>query len=229
MLSSLFLSATNHLLAQAGWARQRLQTHAGRTARLELAPVAEIDFSISAEGQLAEWSGEDMPEVCLRLAVAELPQLLTGGMGTAMGHVRIEGNDVDGACPASPPSWPKLSASSSATCAGTQRKIWPACSVTSRPIAWSMADDGSPQKAGARSSGQVVALPNTLPKKLRCSCHARTYPDSHKRSSRYGMALLDWRSGSQGSKRHVEGHRFACHGATPDHCRRGHTPRRGEV
>ena len=92
MLSSLFLSATNHLLSQAGWARQRLQAHAGRTARLELAPVGEIDFSISAEGQLAEWSGEDPPEVCLRLAVAELPQLLTGGMETAMRHVRIEGN-----------------------------------------------------------------------------------------------------------------------------------------
>jgi ubiquinone biosynthesis protein UbiJ len=92
MLSSLFLSATNHLLAQAGWARQRLQGHAGRTARLELAPVAEIDFSISAEGQLAEWSGEDAPEVCLRLAVAELPQLLAGGMESAMRHVRIEGN-----------------------------------------------------------------------------------------------------------------------------------------
>ena len=92
MFSSLFLSATNHLLAQAGWARQRLQAHAGRTARLELAPVAEIDFSISAEGQLAQWSGEDAPEVCLRLAVAELPQLLTGGMETAMRHVRVEGN-----------------------------------------------------------------------------------------------------------------------------------------
>jgi ubiquinone biosynthesis protein UbiJ len=92
MLSSLFLSATNHLLAQAGWARQRLQAHAGRTARLELASVAEIDFSVSAEGQLAEWHGEDAPEVCLRLAVAELPQLLAGGMETAMRHVRIEGN-----------------------------------------------------------------------------------------------------------------------------------------
>ena len=41
MLSSLFLSATNHLLAQAGWARQRLPGHAGRTARLELAPVGQ--------------------------------------------------------------------------------------------------------------------------------------------------------------------------------------------
>jgi ubiquinone biosynthesis protein UbiJ len=57
-----------------------------------LAPVAEIGFSISADGQLAEWSGEDAPEVCLRLAVAELPQLLAGGMESAMRHVRIEGN-----------------------------------------------------------------------------------------------------------------------------------------
>lgn len=92
MLSSLFLSATNHLLAQASWARQRLQAHAGRTARLELVPLAEIDFSISAEGHLAEWSGTDEPEVRLQLAVAELPQLLADGMESAMRHVRIEGN-----------------------------------------------------------------------------------------------------------------------------------------
>ena len=80
------LNATNHLLAQAGWARQRLQAHAGRTARIELAPLTAIDFSISAEGQLAEWSGEDAPEVCLRLAVAELPPLLAGGMESVMRH-----------------------------------------------------------------------------------------------------------------------------------------------
>lgn len=92
MISSLFLSATNHLLSQAGWARQRLQPHAGRTARLALAPVAEIDFSVAADGQLAEWSGEEAPEVTLRLAVAELPRLLVDGLETAMRHVRIEGN-----------------------------------------------------------------------------------------------------------------------------------------
>ena len=92
MISSLFLSATNHLLAQAGWARQRLQPHAGRTARLVLSPVAEIDFSVANDGQLAEWSGEEAPEVSLRLAVADLPQLLVDGLETAMRHVRIEGN-----------------------------------------------------------------------------------------------------------------------------------------
>lgn len=92
MISSLFLTATNHLLAQAGWARQRLQPHAGRTARLVLSPVAEIDFSVANDGQLAEWSGEEAPEVSLRLAVADLPRLLVDGLETAMRHVRIEGN-----------------------------------------------------------------------------------------------------------------------------------------
>ena len=92
MISSLFLSATNHLLAQAGWARQRLQPHAGRTARLVLSPVAEIDFSVANDGQLAEWSGEEAPEVSLRLAVADLPRLLVDGLETAMRHVRIELN-----------------------------------------------------------------------------------------------------------------------------------------
>ena len=92
MISSLVLTATNHLLAQAGWARQRLQPHAGRTARLVLSPVAEIDFSVANDGQLAEWSGEEAPEVSLRLAVADLPRLLVDGLETAMRHVRIEGN-----------------------------------------------------------------------------------------------------------------------------------------
>lgn len=92
MFSSVFLSATNHLLSQSGWARQRLQPHAGRTARLALTPLAELDFSVTADGYLAEWSGEEAPEVSLRLALAEVPQLLASGLGAAMRHVRIEGN-----------------------------------------------------------------------------------------------------------------------------------------
>ena len=92
MLSSAFLSATNHLLSQSGWARTRLQPHAGRTARLAIAPLAELDFSVSAKGYLAAWSGEDAPEVLLRLAAVDLPRLLVDGLETAMRHVRIEGN-----------------------------------------------------------------------------------------------------------------------------------------
>lgn len=92
MISSLFLSAANHLLSQAGWARQRLQPHGGRTARLALAPLAEIDFSVAADGHLAQWSGDEPPEVTLRLAAADLPRLLADGLESAMRHVRIEGN-----------------------------------------------------------------------------------------------------------------------------------------
>ncbi len=92
MLSSLFLSATNHLLAQSGWARARLRPHAGRSARLVLAPLAEIHFSVSADGHLAERASEEAPEVSLHLALAELPRLLVDGLETAMRHVRIEGN-----------------------------------------------------------------------------------------------------------------------------------------
>lgn len=92
MLPSVFLSATNHLLSQSGWARTRLQAHAGRTARLAVSPVAEIDFSVASDGHLATWVGEDEPEVLLRLDAADLPQLLINGLETAMRHVRIEGN-----------------------------------------------------------------------------------------------------------------------------------------
>ena len=92
MLSSVFLSATNHLLSQSGWARVRLQAHAGRTARLTVSPLADIDFSVAADGYLAAWVSADAPEVSLRLDAADLPQLLMDGLETAMRHVRIEGN-----------------------------------------------------------------------------------------------------------------------------------------
>ena len=57
-----------------------------------MSPVAEIDFSVAADGHLAAWVGEDEPEVLLRLDAADLPQLLINGLETAMRHVRIEGN-----------------------------------------------------------------------------------------------------------------------------------------
>jgi ubiquinone biosynthesis accessory factor UbiJ len=92
MISSLFLSATNHLLAQSSWARKRLTPHAGRTARLDLSPLASIDISISADGHFAQWVSEEEADVILRLAVGELPRALTDGMEAAMRQVRIEGN-----------------------------------------------------------------------------------------------------------------------------------------
>ncbi|MBS0512182.1 MAG: SCP2 sterol-binding domain-containing protein [Proteobacteria bacterium] len=92
MIDNLFLSATNHLLAQSGWARKRLAPHAGRTARLELQPLGSIDFSVSGDGHLAQWTSEEAPDVLLRVPVGQLPQALGEGMEAVMREVRIEGN-----------------------------------------------------------------------------------------------------------------------------------------
>lgn len=92
MISRLFLSATNHLLAQSAWARQRLMPHAGRTAHVDLSPL-RLDFSIAADGHVADWAGGDAsPDVRLTLPAAELPSIVTEGIGGLMRHVRIEGN-----------------------------------------------------------------------------------------------------------------------------------------
>lgn len=92
MLSTAFLSATNHLLAQASWARGRLMAHAGRTARLDFEPLVRIDCAVSADGYLAAWAGEDAPDVILRLPLTSLPQGLGEGLEALMREVRVEGN-----------------------------------------------------------------------------------------------------------------------------------------
>lgn len=92
MLSSFILATANHLLASAPWARDRLQAHAGRTARLSFQPILNIDFSIAAEGQLASWESDEAPDVVLKLSPNQLPALLSGGTAKLMGEVRIEGN-----------------------------------------------------------------------------------------------------------------------------------------
>lgn len=92
MFANVFLASANHLLAPANWARERLQPHAGRTGRLVLKPLLEIDFSVSGDGHLASWVSEDPPDVVLELSFAELPRLLEAGTSAAMRHVRIEGN-----------------------------------------------------------------------------------------------------------------------------------------
>lgn len=92
MIDRLFLSATNHLLGQAAWARQRLMPHAGRTAHLDLAPL-ELDFSVANDGYLAEWHApEELPDVSLSLPAGELPRVVTDGPSGLMRHVRIAGN-----------------------------------------------------------------------------------------------------------------------------------------
>lgn len=91
MIDSLFLASTNHLLAQSGWARTRLQPHAGKRATLELSPLA-VSFSVSADGHLASCSSDSEPDVMLQVPLAESARIIGGGMEALMSQVRITGN-----------------------------------------------------------------------------------------------------------------------------------------
>ncbi|MDR2032419.1 MAG: SCP2 sterol-binding domain-containing protein [Azoarcus sp.] len=84
-----FLATINHLLEQAEWARERLRPHAGRHARLDLAPLA-IAFVITGDGMLAASPAETVPEVTLTLALGDA-LAARGGLETLMAKARING------------------------------------------------------------------------------------------------------------------------------------------
>jgi len=85
-----FLAAINHLLAPAGWARDRLAPHAGRSALLRAEPF-EVLFSVLADGFLAPDDAVAAPDVTLTVPLSAAARLV-GDPSKAMSAVRIEGN-----------------------------------------------------------------------------------------------------------------------------------------
>ena len=68
-LAQTALSALNHVLAQQGWARDRLRAHAGRTVRMVVvSPLGPVSAGarIAGDGTL-EVAGVDAPTVTLTL------------------------------------------------------------------------------------------------------------------------------------------------------------------
>ncbi|MDR0633519.1 MAG: SCP2 sterol-binding domain-containing protein, partial [Azoarcus sp.] len=85
-----FLAAVDHLLARASWARERLRPHAGRHARLDLAPFA-IAFTIAGDGTLTASPADAEPEVTLGLPLADAIAA-RGGPETLMAKAHISGS-----------------------------------------------------------------------------------------------------------------------------------------
>ncbi|MDR0702275.1 MAG: SCP2 sterol-binding domain-containing protein [Azoarcus sp.] len=85
------LAAFNHLLGQAGWARERLRSHAGRHASLDLAPLA-VAFTIAEDGAFAASPADAAPEVTLTLPLADVLAALGGGQEAVMAKARIAGS-----------------------------------------------------------------------------------------------------------------------------------------
>jgi ubiquinone biosynthesis protein UbiJ len=82
------LSALNHLLAGAGWARQRLSPFAGRTLRLAAVPL-QLVLSIDDDGYFTASAAEDF-DVTIDLP-AITPWQLLAGPEAALREARIAG------------------------------------------------------------------------------------------------------------------------------------------
>lgn len=89
--SRIFIAGVNHLLKDAGWARERLVVHPGRSVRLRADPF-DVRFTITPDGTLIPAAPEAIPEVTLSVPLAETPRFLGGDMARAMNAVRIEGS-----------------------------------------------------------------------------------------------------------------------------------------
>lgn len=87
MLDLVALSALNHLLDAAPWARARLAPFAGRRARIELsAPALELEFRIAADGRVESLGAGDAD---VTLCLGDLPALLR--RDDLLRGVRVEG------------------------------------------------------------------------------------------------------------------------------------------
>src|SRR5512139_702360 len=67
-------SALNHLLAQSGWAPQRLQRFAGKTARFNIAPFS-FAWTIQPDGLLLAAAHDTSADVICNIAPSLLPRL----------------------------------------------------------------------------------------------------------------------------------------------------------
>lgn len=89
-LFSIPLAPINHLLAQEAWARAKLMPHAGKVARLDTGVIA-VNWQITNDGLLKTADAQAMPQVTLRVKLADLP-LIMQNRDRAVSYVRIEGD-----------------------------------------------------------------------------------------------------------------------------------------
>jgi ubiquinone biosynthesis accessory factor UbiJ len=90
MMSGAALAALNHLLGQAGWARQRLAPFAGRHARLAMGSW-QLAFAVSVDGLLTAAEEPATVDVVVTLPT-DAPLAVFQGIEKAMAGAHVEGN-----------------------------------------------------------------------------------------------------------------------------------------
>jgi len=74
ILDPVAAAAVNHLLRGAGWAREELKRHAGKTARFEVAPL-DSALTVLESGEVAPAAAGTVPAVTLKLTPGLLLRL----------------------------------------------------------------------------------------------------------------------------------------------------------
>lgn len=90
MIDNAVLAAFNHLLSQAGWARQRLAPFVGRHVQVSMPPW-RFSFQVLEGGWAGAAAADASPDVDIACPAA-MPFLAAQGLDHAMQAVRIEGN-----------------------------------------------------------------------------------------------------------------------------------------
>lgn len=90
MLTRALAASINHLLDPAGWARERLAPHGGKTVRFVLAPF-DLALTVEESGRVREPAPGQAPDLTLRLTPLLLPRLMLGDEA-AYRQVETEGD-----------------------------------------------------------------------------------------------------------------------------------------
>jgi ubiquinone biosynthesis protein UbiJ len=89
-LNSTFLLFVNHLLAQEVWAKNKLQTHSGKIACIDLQAIS-LRLKVGADGILTEADIDALADVTIRLKLSDLP-LIAQNRERAFSYVKVEGD-----------------------------------------------------------------------------------------------------------------------------------------
>jgi ubiquinone biosynthesis protein UbiJ len=89
-LNSTFLLFVNHLLAQEVWAKNKLQTHSGKIACIDLQAIS-LRLKVGADGILTEADIAALADVTIRLKLSDLP-LIAQNRERAFSYVKVEGD-----------------------------------------------------------------------------------------------------------------------------------------
>ena len=91
MLASLAIAPLNHLLHGESWARKRLQSFVGKTARFRLPPFIDLALTVTVGGEASTAASSARDDVILTVDPGLLPRLLAGDEA-AFRRVRLSGD-----------------------------------------------------------------------------------------------------------------------------------------